>query len=110
MFLTATPPIAAALFGPLADEIFEPLLAFEGPWADGIGAIIGTGPGRGIGFLFIVIGIVTVLTSLLSSRYAPLRKLEIELPDLDFVPASNANSTTQETEATSLDSSPMTTQ
>ncbi len=110
MFLTATPLIAAALFGPLADKIFEPLLAFDGPWATGIGAIIGTGPGRGIGFLFIVIGIVTILTSLLSLQYPPLRKLETELPDMDFIPAANTDNKSEEREAPALDSSPMTTQ
>lgn len=52
--------IAFALAGPLADHLFNPLLAAGGPLADSIGRVIGTGPGRGIGFMFILGGIMIV--------------------------------------------------
>jgi MFS transporter, DHA3 family, macrolide efflux protein len=51
-------PLAYIVAGPLADYIFEPLLANDGILAGNIGRIIGTGAGRGIGFLFIWLGIL----------------------------------------------------
>ncbi len=42
-------PVAYLSAGPLADSVFEPLLAIGGGLADSVGSVIGTGPGRGIG-------------------------------------------------------------
>ena len=53
--------IAFAMAGPLADHLFNPLLATGGPLAGSIGQIIGTGPGRGIGLMFILGGIMIVV-------------------------------------------------
>lgn len=75
-------PFAALAAGPLADYIFEPLLAIDGPLAGTIGRIIGAGPGRGIGLLFIVMGILTILASCAGYLYPRLRLLERELPDM----------------------------
>ncbi len=73
--------IAYLLAGPLADYVFEPLLAKGGPLAGSIGQIIGTGPGRGIGLLYIVLGIFTVLVTIGAYSYPRLRLVEDELPD-----------------------------
>ncbi|MBW4632946.1 MAG: MFS transporter [Iphinoe sp. HA4291-MV1] len=43
----ASLPLGYALAGPLADRIFEPLMASNSPLAGSIGQIIGVGPGRG---------------------------------------------------------------
>lgn len=40
--------------GVLADRIFEPMFTADGILADGIGRLIGTGQGRGIGFMLIL--------------------------------------------------------
>ena len=40
----ATPPIAYILAGPLADRVFEPMLAIHGSLAESVGQIIGVGP------------------------------------------------------------------
>ncbi len=61
---TATMPLAYPVAGPLADHVFEPLLAEGGMLAGSIGQVIGVGPGRGIGLLFIVSGCLIVLISL----------------------------------------------
>lgn len=57
--------------GPLADHVFEPLMADQGFLASSVGALIGTGKGRGIGLLFILMGMAGLLgvaaTALLSS-------------------------------------------
>lgn len=74
-------PIAAIVAGPLADRIFEPLLRTEGLLADSIGQIIGVGKGRGIGLLFIVMGLLMMLITALAYCYRPLRLVEDDLAD-----------------------------
>lgn len=75
-------PFAALAAGPLADYIFEPLLAVDGALAGSVGQIIGIGPGRGIGLLFIVMGVLTILAAVAGYLYPRLRLLEQELPDM----------------------------
>jgi MFS transporter, DHA3 family, macrolide efflux protein len=81
MILLATPTIAYLLAGPLADNIFEPLLAVKGPLAGSIGKIIGVGQGRGIALLLISMGLILVLVTIIGYLYPHLRRVERELPD-----------------------------
>jgi MFS family permease len=81
-------PLAAMVAGPLADRFFEPLLAASGPLAGSAGRLLGTGPGRGIGLLFLVLGAILVITTLLISADRRLRWVESELPD---APLAGAN-------------------
>ena len=74
-------PISYLLAGPLADRVFEPLLVPGGALTNSIGRIIGVGAGRGIGLLFIILGIITLLAALVGYLYPRLRRVEIELPD-----------------------------
>lgn len=80
LFEQFTAPIAYLLAGPLADRVFEPALRPGGALADTVGRVLGTGPGRGIGLQFIVIGFLLIAAALagLSSR---LRNIEQDLPD-----------------------------
>ncbi|MBC7978531.1 MAG: MFS transporter [Myxococcales bacterium] len=58
--------------GYLAQHVFEPALANGGAWASTVGVWVGTGKGRGLGFLFIACGAIGGLISLvalLSSRF-----------------------------------------
>ena len=73
---------AALLAGPLVDYVFEPLFAVDGSLAGSLGQIIGVGPGRGTGFLFIIMGILTLLVTGIGFFYPRLRLLEQELPDM----------------------------
>ena len=82
MIAMSVTPLSYIAAGPLADRVFEPLMAFNGPLADSIGEIIGVGPGRGIGLLFIIVGVLTVVITLVSYMYPPLRFVEDELPDV----------------------------
>jgi MFS family permease len=74
-------PLAFAIAGPLADRIFEPLLAPGGVLAGSVGRVIGTGAGRGIGLLVMVLGLLSLLGLVAASGYPPLRRVEDELPD-----------------------------
>jgi len=73
-------PIAFLLAGTLADNVFEPMMA------DGGGAltsIFGSGPGRGIGFMFVLSGIFVMGVVLVALRHPRIRNLEAEVPDLE---------------------------
>ena len=75
-------PLAYLLAGPLADYVFEPLLVAGGPLAGSIGQVFGVGPGRGVGVLFVILGIMTVCATLAAYLYRRLRLVEDELPDV----------------------------
>ncbi len=77
----ASLPLAYVVAGPLADKVFEPLMASNGALAGSIGQLIGVGPGRGIGLLFIVMGALTILVTVVAYQYPRLRVVEDELPD-----------------------------
>jgi MFS family permease len=87
MVAWSTLPLGYLLAGPLADRVFEPLLAASGPLADSAGQLIGAGKGRGIALLLITLGLVVMLTVAAFFRYPRLRRLESELPD--FLPEAS---------------------
>jgi len=75
-------PLAYLLSGPLADHVFIPLLDEGGRLAPtALGRLLGTGPGRGIGLMFVLAGLLVVAVSLGAYLYRPLRRVESELPD-----------------------------
>jgi MFS family permease len=75
-------PLAYVIAGPLADHVFEPLMSSSSAVALGVGQLIGTGPGRGIGLLFVILGVsLAVLASVTWLAQPRLRRLEALLPD-----------------------------
>lgn len=76
-------PVAMIMAGPLADRVFEPLLQEDGALADSVGSVIGVGPGRGIAFLFIILGGLSMVFTMIAYLYPRLRNLEDEIPDYD---------------------------
>lgn len=67
---------AYALSGVLADFLFTPLLVDDGVLANSVGKIIGTGSGRGIGFLIIIAGVLLCITSVVLYNMKSVKKLE----------------------------------
>lgn len=92
MVSQAASPLAIALSGPLADRAFAPLLLPGGALAGSLGRVIGTGPGRGIAFLFVLAGAGTVLLAATGWLHPRVRHLEEEIPDqlADDSPAAPA--------------------
>jgi MFS family permease len=76
-----TGPVALIAAGPLLDLVFEPALADGGALASTVGAVIGTGPGRGAGFFMSLMGAAAIVVSIVAFSYPRLRHLEDELPD-----------------------------
>jgi hypothetical protein len=81
MIAQAISPIAILLAGPLADRVFEPLLADGGGLASSVGSIIGTGSGRGVAFMFVINGVTMVAAGVIGFLMPRVRNLETELPD-----------------------------
>src|SRR5262249_23750846 len=77
---TASLPLSMLVAGPLADGLFERWLAPGGALADSVGRFLGTGNGRGIGFLFMVLGTLTVLAVAIGTRSRKLMQVETLLP------------------------------
>ena len=81
MLALSTTPLAALACGPLADRVFNPLLLPGGALAGSVGRVLGVGPGRGIGLMFVLVtGVVLAATALLYA-HPRVRRLEDEVPD-----------------------------
>lgn len=74
-------PIAYIAAGPLADKVFGPLLLEGGALAGSVGRVIGVGPGRGIGLLLILLGLISVLATVRGYFYPLLLNVDTEMPD-----------------------------
>lgn len=74
-------PLAYVVAGPLADHVFEPLLAPGGALAGSVGAIIGVGPGRGIALFFMSLGVFLLTVLMIAYSNPRLRHLEEEVAD-----------------------------
>ncbi len=83
-------PVALLLAGPLADHMFEPLMRADGLLAGSLGAVFGTGPGRGIGLLITLLGLLSAGAALAALLYPRIRRLEDELPDAERVLSSSS--------------------
>lgn len=76
MIVLSSVPLAYLTAGPLADHLFEPLMAADGLLAGTLGQIIGTGPGRGIGLMFVIMGALLILAALIAYAYPPIRLVD----------------------------------
>jgi len=76
-----TAPLSYLAAGPLADRVFEPLLAPGGRLAGSVGRVLGVGPGRGIGLQFVTMGLLVIAATLCSLASSRLRTVEDEIPD-----------------------------
>lgn len=83
MFTNAPKPFAYLLAGPLADRWFGPAMQPNGALAPFFGWIVGTGPGAGIGLMFVGTAILGALMSLSGYLFRAVRQVEDELPDYD---------------------------
>jgi DHA3 family macrolide efflux protein-like MFS transporter len=81
MLVRASAPLAYLAAGPLADKLFEPLLSTPGVLSSSVGRVIGVGAGRGIGLLFIVMGLIKIVLPLAGYLQPRIRLVEEELPD-----------------------------
>ncbi len=81
MIATIASPIAYVAAGPLADGVFEPLLAPDGPLSPSIGEIVGVGAGRGAALLIVLSGIGVVAVAGGAWLVPAVRNIERDVPD-----------------------------
>jgi MFS transporter, DHA3 family, macrolide efflux protein len=81
MLAISTAPLAALACGPLAERVFNPLLQPGGALAGSVGRVLGVGPGRGIGLMYVLIGGFLVAMTALLYAHPRVRRLEDEVPD-----------------------------
>jgi DHA3 family macrolide efflux protein-like MFS transporter len=82
MLATIITPLAYLSAGPLADQVFEPLMQEGGALASTVlGSVLGTGPGRGIGLIYVLSGMLVILISAVAYLNPRIRRLEEEVPD-----------------------------
>lgn len=78
-------PVAFLIAGPLADNVFGPLMAEGGALAPVLGPILGVGAGRGIGLMFVGAGLLLLIATALAWGNRHIRNVETELPDVKVV-------------------------
>lgn len=69
--------VAYMICGILADYVFEPMFLDGGLLADSVGRLIGTGKGRGIGFLLILSGLGMTMVALTIGRNKAVREIQV---------------------------------
>lgn len=81
-------PLAYLSAGPLADRVFGPLMLPGGALANTfLGGLLGVGPGRGVGLMFVGAGLLLIVASAVAWSNRHIRFIETELPDADSLPS-----------------------
>ncbi|MFD1546288.1 non-ribosomal peptide synthetase/MFS transporter [Nonomuraea guangzhouensis] len=81
MIANLTEPLGYLCAGRLADAFFEPAMR-EGGWLSGTaGTVLGTGPGRGMALMIVVLGVAQIALAVYGLRWRKLRYMEDVLPD-----------------------------
>ena len=82
---TAMMPLGYLVAGPLADRWLEPAMMPHGTLANALGWLVGTGPGAGMGLMFVGTAVLGSLMSLSGYLLPDVREVEMRLPDYDWV-------------------------
>jgi DHA3 family macrolide efflux protein-like MFS transporter len=81
-------PLAALLAGPLADFILEPAMLPGGALVGTFSPLVGSGPGAGMGLMFVITGLLAMIATLSGYAVPAIRLAESILPDHDSSPAN----------------------
>jgi DHA3 family macrolide efflux protein-like MFS transporter len=73
-------PLAYISAGYLADQVFKPLLMPGGALAGSVGAVIGTGPGRGMALLLACAGFFVFAVTVIAALIPDFRNAEEAVP------------------------------
>jgi amino acid adenylation domain-containing protein len=81
MLSWSTLALGYALIAPLGVKALEPLLLPGGRLAPTVGMVVGTGPGRGIGLMFILSGLAILAVCATALRTRVLSRFDADVPD-----------------------------
>jgi amino acid adenylation domain-containing protein len=74
---------AGFIVAPLAGAWLEPMMLPGGDLAGSVGALVGTGPGRGIALLYLVCGLSIAVLAALSLYRTALSRFDVTVPDAE---------------------------
>ncbi|MFJ5230849.1 amino acid adenylation domain-containing protein [Kitasatospora sp. NPDC088391] len=83
MVAWSTLPVGFALVAPLGPRLLQPLMEPGGTLAGTVGRLIGTGPGRGIGLLYLLFGLAMAVLVLACLAVPALRHFDRDVPDAE---------------------------
>jgi len=73
--------LAILLGGVLADRVFEPFMSGASAVARALRPLVGSGPGAGMGLMFVLAGLAGAAAAVGGWLYRPVREVETLLPD-----------------------------
>jgi hypothetical protein len=77
----STLPIGWGLVVPYGARLFNPLMARGGALAGAFGPLVGVGPGRGIGLMYLLFAVAMALLALIALRTPALARFDEQVPD-----------------------------
>lgn len=81
MVAWSTLPIGHGIIAPAGAALFGPMFEDGGALASTVGAVIGTGPGRGIAFMYVLFGAAMLVLVAVGLRLPVLARFDQEVPD-----------------------------
>ncbi|MBI3688923.1 MAG: MFS transporter [Actinobacteria bacterium] len=81
-----TIPLAALIAGPLVDRVLEPWMRPGHTGARLFADLVGTGPGAGIGLMYVIVGLLGAAVAVIGFAVPDIRRIESILPDVDLEP------------------------
>ncbi|GAA0367580.1 hypothetical protein GCM10009541_07490 [Micromonospora gifhornensis] len=81
MVAQSTLPLGWGLIAPAAARITEPMLLADGVLAGTVGVVLGVGPGRGHGLLYVLFGLCIAITALVALVTPVLARFDDQVPD-----------------------------
>ncbi|MEV0007135.1 amino acid adenylation domain-containing protein [Streptomyces sp. NPDC047973] len=77
----STLPIGHGIIAPVGSSFFGPMFEDGGSLTSTVGALIGTGPGRGIGFMYLLFGAAMLVLVAIGLRLPVLARFDLDVPD-----------------------------
>jgi hypothetical protein len=77
----STLPIGWGLVAPYGARLFNPLMVRGGALSGTFGRVLGVGPGRGIGLMYLLFAVAMALLVLIALRTPALARFDEQVPD-----------------------------
>ncbi|MFD0001648.1 MFS transporter [Streptomyces sp. NPDC127178] len=95
-------PLATAVSGPLADEVFEPQAAAGTGIFVVLGPLVGDGPGSGMAAMLLIAGLCGIAVGVLSMTRRTVREIDTLLPDVSDGSPEDTGSEATDIDATGI--------